>query len=62
MLACLVSLANAAARTGGLFSIVPLLGSLRLGLSVTAIGFALAVGTLRVIFSWSKVMTYTSSE
>ncbi len=46
VLACLVSLANAAARTGGLFSIVPLLGSLRLGLSVTAIGFALAVGTV----------------
>lgn len=46
VLACLVSLANAAARTGGLFSLVPLLGSMRLGLSVTAIGFALAVGTV----------------
>ncbi len=45
MLACMVSLANAAARTGGLFSVVPLLGSMRLGLSVTEIGFALAVGT-----------------
>jgi MFS family permease len=46
VLACLVALANAAARTGALFSIVPLLGSLRLGLSVTEIGFALAVGTV----------------
>ena len=46
VLACMVSLANAAARTGGLFSIVPLLGSLRLGLSVTEIGFGLAVGTV----------------
>ncbi len=46
VLACFVSLANAAARTGGLFSVVPLLGSLRLGLSVTEIGFALAVGTV----------------
>jgi MFS family permease len=45
MLACLVSLANAAARTGGLFSVVPLLGSMRLGLGVSEIGFALAIGT-----------------
>ncbi len=46
VLACLVALANAASRTGGLFSIVPLLGSLRLGLTVTEIGFALAIGTV----------------
>jgi MFS family permease len=46
VLACLVSLANAAARTGGLFSVVHLLGSQRLHLSVTEIGFALAVGTV----------------
>ena len=46
VLACLVSMANAAARTGGLFSVVPLLGTQRLGLSVTEIGFALAVGTV----------------
>jgi MFS family permease len=46
VLACLVSLTNAVARTGGLFSVVPLLGSMRLGLSVTAIGFALAAGTV----------------
>ncbi len=46
VLACMVSLANAAARTGGLFAVVPLLGSLRLGLSVTEIGLALAIGTV----------------
>lgn len=46
VLACFVSLANAVARTGGLFSVVPLLGAMRLGLSVKAIGFALALGTV----------------
>lgn len=46
VLACLVALANAAARTGGLFSVVPLLGNMRLGLSVTAIGVCLATGTI----------------
>lgn len=46
VLACFVSLANAVARTGGLFSVVPLLGSLRLGLNVTQIGFGLAIGTV----------------
>ncbi len=46
VLACFVSLANAVARTGGLFSVVPLLGSLRLGLNVTQIGFGLALGTV----------------
>lgn len=46
VLACLVSMANAAARTGGLFSLVPLLGSERLGLSVTEIGLSIAVGTV----------------
>jgi DHA1 family multidrug resistance protein-like MFS transporter len=46
VLACLVSMANAAARTGGLFAIVPLLGTARLGLSIAEIGFALAIGTV----------------
>ncbi|MEI7710972.1 MAG: MFS transporter [Rhodospirillales bacterium] len=46
VLACLVSMANAAARTGGLFAIVPVLGTVRLGLSVTEVGLALAVGTV----------------
>jgi MFS family permease len=34
------------ARTGGLFNVIPLLGSLRLGLSVRAIGSALALGSV----------------
>lgn len=46
VLACFVSLANAVARTGGLFSVVPLLGSLRLGLTITEIGFSLALGSV----------------
>ena len=46
VLACFVSLSNAVARTGGLFSVVPLLGSMRLGLSITEIGFGLAAGTV----------------
>ncbi len=46
VLACFVSFANAVARTGGLFSVVPLLGAMRLGLSVTEIGFGLATGTV----------------
>jgi DHA1 family multidrug resistance protein-like MFS transporter len=46
VLVCIVALINAVARTGGLFNVIPLLGDLRLGLSVTAIGFALALGTV----------------
>jgi MFS family permease len=46
VLACLVSFANAAARTGGLFSVVPLMGTARLGLSVTEIGGSMAIGTV----------------
>lgn len=46
VLACFVLLANAVARTGGLFSVVPLLGSMRLGLNITEIGFGLATGTV----------------
>lgn len=44
-LACLISLANAAARTGGLFNLVPLIGN-DLGLAVDAIGFAMAAGSV----------------
>lgn len=44
-LACLISLANAAARTGGLFNLVPLIGN-GLSLSVGAIGFAMALGSV----------------
>ena len=46
VLVCIVALINAVARTGGLFNVIPLLGSLRLGLSVSAIGFALALGSV----------------
>lgn len=46
VLVCIVSLINAVARTGGLFNVIPLLGDQRLGLSVSAIGFALALGTV----------------
>ena len=35
---------NTAARTGGLFSIVPLIGASRLGMSVQDIGIAMALG------------------
>jgi MFS transporter, DHA1 family, multidrug resistance protein len=40
----LISLMNAVVRTGGLFAIIPVLITARLGLSVTAIGFALMIG------------------
>ncbi len=46
VLVCLVSFMNAVVRTGALFNIVPVLGSLRLGLSVAEIGFSLALGSL----------------
>ena len=42
----LIALANAITRTGGLFSIIPLLASVRLGLSVSDIGLGLALGSL----------------
>lgn len=46
VLVCIVSLMFAVIRTGGLFSIIPLLGSLRLGLSVAEIGFGLFLGSI----------------
>jgi MFS family permease len=46
VLVCLVSFMNAVARTGALFNIVPVLGSLRLALSVAEIGFGLALGSV----------------
>lgn len=46
VLVCLVALTQAVARTGALFSIVPLIASTRLGLSVTTIGFGLAAGSV----------------
>ena len=46
VLVCLVGLVNAVVRTGGLFNIIPVLGSVGLGLSVTEIGGALALGSV----------------
>lgn len=41
-----IAFMNAVARTGGLFSIIPILGSIRLGLSVADIGLGLALGSV----------------
>jgi MFS family permease len=46
VLASVISLMNAVARTGALFNIVPILGSVRLSLSVSEIGFGLALGSV----------------
>lgn len=46
VLVSIISLSNAFSRTGGLFVIVPVYASLRLGLSVAEIGFGLALGSL----------------
>ena len=46
VLVCLVGWVNAVVRTGGLFNIIPVLGSVRLGLSVTEIGGGLALGSV----------------
>ena len=45
-LVCLVALANAATRTGGLFNIVPLLGAIGLGLAPGTIGLSMAMGSV----------------
>ena len=45
-LVCLVSLVNAATRTGGLFNVVPLLGAVWLGLAPGTIGLSMALGSL----------------
>jgi MFS family permease len=41
-----VALTNALTRTGGLFNIVPIIGSFRVGLAFDEIGIGLAVGSL----------------
>src|SRR3546814_7945055 len=46
MLVCLIAFMNAVARTGGLFNVVPVIGAVRLGLSVAQIGAGLAAGSL----------------
>jgi MFS family permease len=46
LLASLISFMNAAVRTGGLFSIIPIFAAKHLGLSVSQIGFALMIGSV----------------
>jgi len=46
VLVSLISLMQAVVRTGGLFSIIPVLASVRLGLSVATIGFGLMLGSV----------------
>lgn len=48
-----ISFINAVARTGALFSIIPLVGTTRLGLSATEIGFSMAFGSVAGV-----VLTY----
>ena len=46
LLVSLIALMNAVVRTGGLFTIIPVLANTRLGLSVAAIGFAMMLGSI----------------
>lgn len=46
VLVSLISLMNAVVRTGGLFAVVPVLVTAKLGLSVTALGFAMMLGSV----------------
>jgi MFS family permease len=46
VLVSIIALMNAVARTGALFSIVPVLANVRLGLSVAEIGVGLALGSV----------------
>ncbi len=46
VLVCLINLVNTASRTGGLFTLVPLIGTARLHLSVQTIGSSMALGLL----------------
>jgi MFS family permease len=46
VLVSLISLMNAVVRTGGLFAVVPVLVTAQLGLSVSALGFAMMLGSV----------------
>src|SRR5262249_47233997 len=46
LLVGLIALLNALVRTGGLFAIIPILGTVQLGLSVGAIGTAMMLGSV----------------
>ncbi len=41
-----ISFTNAVARTGALFSIIPLIGTVQLQLSATQVGFSIAIGSI----------------
>ena len=51
LLVSMISLMNAVVRTGGLFAIIPVLVTERLHLSVSAIGFALMLGSVCGLFA-----------
>lgn len=51
LLASMVMFMNAFVRTGGLFSIIPILITERLGISVSAVGFALMLGSVAGLIS-----------
>jgi DHA1 family multidrug resistance protein-like MFS transporter len=51
VLVSLISLMNAVVRTGGLFAIIPLLATASLGISVSAIGFAMMLGSIAGLFA-----------
>lgn len=46
LLASLIAFMNAVVRTGGLFAVIPIWAAVTLGLSVSAIGFALMLGSI----------------
>ena len=63
VLVCLVGLVNAVVRTGGLFNIIPVLGSVRLGLSVAEIGGGLALGSVKGLsVAYPARFTWTSAR
>ena len=51
LLVSLISLMNAVVRTGGLFAIIPLLATAKLGISISAIGFAMMLGSIAGLFA-----------
>jgi MFS family permease len=51
LLVSLISLMHAVVRTGGLFAIIPILGTVRLGLSVAAMGVAITLGSVAGLFA-----------
>jgi MFS transporter, DHA1 family, multidrug resistance protein len=51
VLVSLISLMNAVVRTGGLFAIIPIVATTRLGISVSAIGFGMMLGSVAGLFS-----------